>query len=270
MTTIDKTAIETIETGILAVPERRSQVEWLQRRLDHNQPNHLYVHWDNDHSGHADAYRRAADDLAGRALVHGASHIMVIEDDAVPCQRFLAIAKHLLGYVPANEPLTFFTRNNNDHSHNHWLRLRGGFINTQACVWPVATWIAISAWMGSAEGQRWRRDHTHLGPPPIPAGSMRTICADNWWSERMRQLRMSAWATVPSLVDHRPGRSVIAHHGIGRAARWIGPWSDPFGLDWTRGSPLVPMSKTPTKGQEEPVLAASPDLPGSSRLPRAT
>jgi hypothetical protein len=221
-----------IEAAIMAVPERRALVDDLKRRLKRD----LRVFWDEVHIGHADAYKLAMDETARRALEVGASRAMIIEDDALPCQMFLNVANRAVHFVPPGDPVTFFTRNRAHDDGGHWLRLRGGFLNTQAVAWPVRAWFAVSDWMDSEQGRQWRTDHTWFGPPPMPKGCMREVCIDNWWSPWMRRHGVDAWATIPSLVDHRQERSIIPHHHIGVATSFIGE-DDPFLVDWRRGAP---------------------------------
>jgi hypothetical protein len=223
-----------IASVILAVPERTHLVAELQDRLGIELP----VHLDIDHVGHATAYRDALDEACDLADRFGVSHAMVIEDDAWPCRGFLEAAELVLHYVPETAPVTYFTRRRQPPA-SHWLKLTGGFINTQACAWPVVTWRACSSWMGSEKGHRWASEHTWTGDGPTPRGQLRTMNADNWFSEWLRRMRQPAWATVPSLVEHRPGKSTLGHN-IGRATSYIGS-GDPLWINWSRGAPVVPV-----------------------------
>jgi hypothetical protein len=216
-----------IEAAILAVPERSHLVAKLQARLAHP----IAVAYDAEHVGHADAYKRAMDDLVILAGLNGASYALMLEDDAWPCERFLDAAAFILDEAPtANEPVTFFTRKVG-HAYRHpWLMLTS-LMGSQAIAWPVATWRVVSEWMDSPEGQQWRQEHTWTHTSPVPAGSVRHMCADNWWCAWMRRERVHAWATQPSLVEHLQEPSTIPHHHYGQAADFIGD-ANPFDLTW--------------------------------------
>ena len=154
---------------------------------------------------------------AWRALRRAAAtHLMLIQDDVVPCKNFLG---HLLGALEANPfvPIALYSS-----------RPISDKAEAQGSSWAI---IPDGAWGQGVVLHRplledflaWER--RHVNPD---------------WSHDDSRLAMWAvktehpfWATVPSLVDHRGDqRSLLGHDWHNRARIFH---SDPGPIDWTKG-----------------------------------
>lgn len=140
-----------------------------------------------------------------------ATHLLVVQDDALPCQQF---ASKMLAFVEGkpNDLLALFApgfrfiqRRMIDaqrNAQNFALLPHTAFVPLVAIVYPVAL---VDRLLGWADGDGW------------PAASSRTLRGsdDGIVAIFARTARIHVWATVPCLVDHRVDVASIAkpaHH----------------------------------------------------------
>lgn len=141
-----------------------------------------------------------------------ATHRVVIQDDAWPCEGFHVKAVTALEERP-DSLVCFFVPHSAGGGRNRMLRASakgeqwtliggGGWIPTVATSWPTAL---IEPFIEFASHKRFARQR---GDDPLVARFVRTR-------------RLEVWATVPSLVDHPDVEpSLIGRpHGAGRI-RW--------------------------------------------------
>lgn len=208
----------------MAHPSRRVFVDELTERLDRD----AEVVWDRK----GDEW-----DTGSRALLAfdpDATHHLVIQDDAIPCQDLVA------GTERAAE-LT----------HGHPLGLYVGRVrpNYQVVGAAVdrgkrdgATWLAMEGpWWGVAlaiptahirELVRWVDEH----PEPWNTGLHRVLEYDKRIAKWYLAQKLLCWYTLPSLVDHRPeaeNPTLLPFHRGDRRAHWfIGEDKSALDIDW--------------------------------------
>lgn len=138
-----------------------------------------------------------------------ATHRLVVQDDAWPCDDFRSLAETAIAERP-DALVSFYVGGSPGGGGNRvllaakrrepWARISGAtWTNTVALVWPVAQ---IEPFLKFAEHKRWERQ---TGDDPVVG-------------RFAQRSRLEVWATVPSLVEH-PDRvpSLIGRkHGAGR------------------------------------------------------
>ena len=156
-------------------------------------------------------YRRA---LATAALEPGATHHLILQDDALPCDGLLAAAAHAAAWRPHALVCLFV----NDLATNTSLRIRDAarrgagwapvvgerFVPTVAVVWPheLAVRAAVEA------------------RPVVDQPQADDEAVGDW----ARVAGVEVWATVPNLVQHdEDAPSTFLGHRDGRA-RWATCW----------------------------------------------
>lgn len=220
-----------ISTAIMAHPVRRAFVNDLLVEL----PDATVV-WD-EINDRWDTGRRAV-----LAYDPAAEWHVVVQDDAILCENFVAGVEHALAAVPAGNPVSFYTGKTRPYksaikravleataNEKRWLSMRGP-------LWGVAVALPIARIEEMvAECDGWK----------IPNYDMRMA---EWFSLR----HVDCWYSIPSLVDHRVGvenPSLVPGRGAApaRTAHRFIQGLDPTHIDWNTeafrvGDPSVPWS----------------------------
>lgn len=200
----------TMSTAIMAHVSRRNRVRELLKRLDCD-PTVVY---DTAAPSRDPAQRWATGKRAWEAAT-GNWHL-VLQDDAVVCDDFVARAVRALETVPnRNSVVTFYLgmgRRAHDVTVRHALALadrdRSGWARLRFCYWGVA--IALPS---------------RIVPGMLADGTNPKRNYDTRIGRHVRdRLGWDCLAPVPSLVDHDDGGvSLVGHDAPGRrAARFAG------------------------------------------------
>ena len=164
-----------------------------------------------------------------RPLPAGASHLLIVQDDARLCRNFLPIVERLAD----DRPLCLFLGGAPQHSARLALaRPRysvfplhpASFVPVVALLWPRVQVESVLDWLRSASlpgGVNARSDDAIIGR----------------WS---RKTRTQVWATTPSLAEHPDEADSLIGKKAGRgrivwrvAHQWIGAEADPLAQEWT-------------------------------------
>lgn len=166
-----------------------------------------------------------------RALEKGASHLLIVQDDAVPCPDFLPTVEKVIAARPeaiialfvsgsklggAQEVLDACSRGSN------WALLaKNNFVPVVCTAYPRADVEALTAYADAN-----------------PFSERRTSDDANVY-QWMQAAKREAWATVPSLCDHNdfvPSLIGTMHskgrNPVRRAACWTGEDWSPSQIDW--------------------------------------
>jgi hypothetical protein len=209
---------------ILTVPERAELLEDLQHRLAAPLPVPVYLDSDRSTRTNVLSWPAAACKAADAARAAEVTHLMVIEDDVLPCGDFLAAATLAIRHRPQDVVSFYASRGETLKARDKgssWAPCRR-WLNAQAMAWPLPIWERCWAWMCSKMGQRYLVEAKSPG-------------ADDWFQQFLEAERIRVLATAPSLVDHRPVRSATPGHqgGVRWRARWfIGEDGSGLQVDW--------------------------------------
>ena len=182
--------------SIMAHPKRAEYVKELCSRLGYP----AYVAWDRNNDRH-DTGERA---LATYELA--ASHHLVLQDDAIPCQDLVAGITSLLPALPEGVPVSLYTGVYRKFIHQmnvEYSKEAFNWMVTPGILWGVGILIPTS---------------------DIPA--ILRFCQSRTepnWDMRISRYyeevkKCGVWAPIPSLVDHRDGPSMIEGRKGGRRA----------------------------------------------------
>lgn len=185
-----------VSVTIMAHPTRAPMVASLRESLD----RHCHVVWDTK----GDRW-----DTGSRALQSyelGATHHLVLQDDAVPCKNLVAGVERLLGVIPDGCPMVLYTGVYSKFIHrmNVAYNMRPfPWMVTPGILWGVGILIPISDISGI---MRFCKDR------PEQNYDMRV--------SRFYELEKlcGCWAPIPSLVDHRDSPSLVPGRKGGRRA----------------------------------------------------
>lgn len=201
--------------GIMSVPERHPRLAELLKTLD--LPASV-VSIDERHKGHVANWWAAAD----IACSAGATHALIIEDDAEPCPDFLAVVKKLIERYP-NRTIGFFSRSPSVLDAPVGSLLRVHDVPTDlAVVYPVK-WL-----------RELKKDFSKVQDSFTGHKRRRSYGADEMRLELRPNKRV--WTTVPSLVEHGcPTQSTLAYfYPDNVARRFIGKDISALSIDWSR------------------------------------
>ena len=206
----------TLSVVVMAHPKRREWAEALAARLDP-----CPIIYDPEPDGEPSSWRTARLAWAAHREMPDATHHMVVQDDAIPCYRFLHGAHAAIAARP-DRCLSFYGNRKEIGAAlergESWARVRD-FLNAQAVVLPVG-WIRQYVAYGDAMGEGdddWRLQHY------------------------LKAMGEYALLSAPSLVQHGSPDSGLLGHGkmpIRRVSRWF---ADDLGIDvttidWTKGA----------------------------------
>lgn len=205
----------TLSAVVMAHPKRTAMAKRLSKRLG------ISVVWDQQNS---------VWDTGRRALLARdpeATHHLVIQDDAVASRGLLAECERLLAHVPADTPVSLYMGR---YRHQPRLFSMEGLVE-QARLQGASFAVFGGPWWGVGV--------------IVPTGHVEAIVAHGDRSRhpnydiRIAQYyaskRIDCWYTLPSIVEHRSGPSLVGRRGSRRHASWYhnGPLSE---LEWTGGS----------------------------------
>lgn len=161
-------------------------------------------------------------DTGSRALLaydEGATHHLVLQDDAIVCRDLVAGLLRLLPLIPSGCPMCLYTGTYRKFIHTMnvaYMSSPFSWMVTPGILWGVGILI-----------------------PTFDIPAILSFCAER--PEQNYDMRLSryyelekpvgVWSPIPSLVEHRPGESLIAGRTGGRQAwRFIG--QDKSALDF--------------------------------------
>lgn len=153
-------------------------------------------------------------------LRHGATHHLVLTDDAQPCRDFVAGVLAAIEVREA-EPLCFYgTRKILAEAYNQgdsWAVIDDGCWGVATCL-PVAY---IEPWM------EWEQEWIDPSCPHDDSGMAAWLLF----------IGMPVWVSVPSLVEHRGhSTSLLGQNNKNKVAtNYIGADQSALAIDWTRG-----------------------------------
>ena len=137
------------------------------------------------------------------------THLVVLQDDALPCKRFHAMLTEAVGERPEDVISLFVGGLSNRTRKDFYAALGRGdrwspiyfrdIHHVVALVWPVTLAKSFLQWYASARI-----------PGPIPPRSDDAVVG--YWARKQRR---QIWATVPCLVEH-PDDVPSTIHSLGR------------------------------------------------------
>lgn len=173
---------------------------------------------------------------AKRALVQGmragATHHLVLQDDALACKDFIAGAKTAISYV-SGSPIVFSSGHPyTDRAYRlglTWTRLERCEIGCVAVAYPTPLIGDLLAWVRAHFDPSYRHDDVRIEAWAYLTGNY-------------------LWATDPSLVKHAGvGRSLLGHdnHASHVTRRFIGEDASALDIDFSLGAtePVVNRAK---------------------------
>ncbi len=198
-------------TIIMAVPERADRVASL---LDKLELSDSHVVWDPNHEGHLPTWWRAID----KALAANPSHILILEDDALPAQDTLASVQKLIELYPDRIFSLYSNLLEIDEARNRGVSL----VKTHRMLSDVAM-VYPASWLRGLRKSYKKRAKELAG---MGADEMRLKIHPD----------LVVWSTAPSLVDHgAPKESTLGHKYTRARARWVlSPYQSALEIDWTR------------------------------------
>ncbi len=202
-----------ISIAITAVPERKDMVYSLIKKLGRPVP----VAWDNDHVGLWWNIQRAWKMVKG-----GATHHLILPDDALVCDDFIASAERAISYRP-EDYVGFFANHKvcerAVESGHSWVNINGGVWG--ACqMLPVHEIPQFLGWCRNHVVEEYKHDDRRL----MAYLSSRGI---------------KQFQTIPSLVEHgQPYNSFLNPSAtklpVSRVAR-VYTGESALEVDWTKG-----------------------------------
>lgn len=154
-----------------------------------------------------------------KSLYSGASHHIVLQDDALACRNFLDVAARLCALKP-EELICYFSMRKAAaeaaEAGKNWFITNEGAWGTALCF-PHEMLAGILAWEKTAI----KRD--------CPYDDVRVAAYLKWGPGKGKRV----WHPCPCLVEHAaPSDSLLGHSNRNRVAKvWIGD-RDPLEIDW--------------------------------------
>jgi len=212
---------------IMAHPVRQAEAEELQASLDRP----VDIVYDENPVPSADPKQRwATGRRAWEAHDPSADWHMVIQDDAIAAPDLLAGLEKALDQLGTDGLMSAYTGTGRPNQRNikrallHAEDKAHSWISTRSLCWgvaiiaPVHTIPGMLQWCSRpARSTRWNYD----------------LSLGRYYRD---VLRWRTWYTVPSLVDHRDGESLVGHGGTQRTAHRMETESALL-VDWTRTPP---------------------------------
>lgn len=195
-----------LSASIMAHPDRADRVRELMAALDRP----VAIHWDGEGppSGNGDRVWRTARGAWELADPDADWHVL-IQDDAVPCEDFLAGLERALAFVPPDAVVSPYLGTGRNVPIR-WEAMAGAastadarWVRSQKLMWGVSIVLPVK-----------------LIPDMIQYANTRAGVPDDMrvagWAERRGH---EVWYTWPSLVDHLPVPSLTKHKARERVAR---------------------------------------------------
>lgn len=210
----------------MAHPVRKDQAEEVQASLDRP----VEIVYDTEPEPSSDPRQRWANGRrCWEAADSGADYHMVIQDDAIPCEDLLAGLESALDVLGDEGLVSAYTGTGRpDQTHvrralRHATGKGHSWMTTRSLCWGVAI-IAPTATI--PDMLKW-----------CSHGSKTNMNYDMRVGRYYRDvLKWRTWYTVPSLVDHREGPSLVGHDGTKRVAHRMHHGSA-LDIDWSRIPP---------------------------------
>ncbi len=159
-----------------------------------------------------------------------ATHVLVLQDDTIPCQHFEEAAVKAIAARPEAAVCFYLGGHPATTAHHATVAMRKGqrwvqisrrdYVPTVATCYPQAMATELAAWVDE------RYPHSRGDDAPV----------GNFF--RAAYGRLEAWATVPSLVQHPDdtpsmvGRRALAGKNPGRVAKWFIGDADAREIAW--------------------------------------
>ncbi len=156
----------------------------------------------------------------------GTTHMLVLQDDVLPCQDFIKTAERIIEILP-DDPITLFSNRREileaKAKGYNWFRLKK-FLMAQAYIMPVPIIEDFLIWA-----------EKHIKPE--------IYFDDNRWAMYLYYHDKLTWATAPSLVEHLGwNQTTLTGYNAGhsfeprlRMATWyIGFENSGLMYDWSR------------------------------------
>jgi hypothetical protein len=171
-------------------------------------------------------------DTGRRALLTtdpAASHHVIVQDDAIVCEDLPAALEQAVAYA-GQRPIGLYL---GARPHHRRVRLSTKMADKRGRPW-IAMDRATVAGVASA--------HPVTLIEQLAAFNYRDSRSwDSRYSAFYRELGVTPWFTWPSLVEHRPGPSLLPNHPKGRTAvRFLGENTSALGIDWSRSPQIAP------------------------------
>lgn len=195
-----------ISASVMAHPDRAGEVKRLLVGLDRPVP----IAWDDEGppSGNADRVWRTARAAWLLADPHADWHVL-LQDDAVPCEDFMAGMERALTFVPPDAVVSPYLGTGRNVPIRWEAMARAAdtsgatWVRSQKLMWGVCIVLPVA-----------------LIPSMIAYADQRAGVPDDMrvagWAERTGH---DVWYTWPSLVDHLPVPSLTKHKARERVAR---------------------------------------------------
>lgn len=219
-----------ISVSVMAHPDRREQAEYVSEQTGGD------IVWDTGGEPSADPARRwkVGVDCWEDAASKGSDWSFVIQDDAIACDDLVPGLGVALEQLPSGGAVSPYTGTGRpaqnqvtaalktaQHTGSSWMSLRRLYWGVGILL-PTSVVEGMLSWCSRKGVSKMNYD-----------GRIGLYVRDI--------LGWQAWYTVPSLLDHRDGGSLI-DHGPGRVAHnFVGESSSALDVDWTRtpgGKPL--------------------------------
>ena len=180
-----------VSSVITAVPERRETAERLHRELDH-----APIFWDHDHVGAV--YGIVGALWTALTVEPDATHILVVEDDAVLCRNFMEIVKQRIEERPQAAISYCWLGKYEPMPAERWVE-RKVWWGTQAYSLPVDLAVNVLDWLTEPDRREWviSRAHAHPGQEDQWARA-----GDAWLRFCLEEMGCPMSHTVPSYVQH--------------------------------------------------------------------
>jgi hypothetical protein len=163
------------------------------------------------------------------AMPEWCTHYLILQDDVLPCRRFLWAAVEAIRHRPT-DIISFFV-SDLAHASATTLVANAGLCQAWSPLHPNEPFVPTLALAYPRE--------LAADLAAAPEGVVdRPIADDSVVGDWRKRLRLDVWLTVPSLVQHdEDAPSVLLGHRESRpryASCFIGSWS-PTLIDWTKG-----------------------------------
>lgn len=215
-----------LSATIMAHPVRTEAAERVQAALDRD----VEIIYDTEPEPSKDPRQRWSNGKrAWEAHDPGADYHLVIQDDAIVCEDLLAGLEEALDVLGPEGLVSAYTGTGRPDQYNvrrglrHAAEKGHSWMPTKSLCWGVAI----------------------IAPTPT-IGDMLRWCSHSSKSRMNYDMRVGryyrdvlgwrTWYTVPSLVDHAEGPSLVGHDGTKRVAHQFHTGSA-LDVDWTRTPP---------------------------------
>lgn len=212
---------------IMAHPVRQAEAEELQSSLDRP----VEIVYDTNPIPSANPGQRWANGRrCWEAADPEADWHMVVQDDAIACPDLLAGLEVALDQVGPDGLVSAYTGTGRPEQRHirralvHAEQKQHSWISTRSLCWGVAIIAPVHSIPGMLKWCSQPDRSSHLNYDMSLGRYYRDV------------LRWRTWYTVPSLVDHRDGESLVGHGGVGRVAHRMETESALL-VDWTRTPP---------------------------------